>query len=109
MFKQALLDLEDKVLELGGENLEKYGLPKVDRSVGKGLEPREVLRERAYNFEDLQDFTEENEPKLRENEDQKHAYDTLLLAVEGNKGGLFFLDAPGGTGKTFLTNLLMAK
>ena len=109
MFKQALLDLEDKVLELGGENLQKYGLPTVDRSVGRGLEPREVLRERAYNFDDLRNFIEENEPKLRDNEDQKHAYDTFVQAAEGGEGGLFFLDAPGGTGKTFVTNLLMAK
>ena len=25
--------------------------------------------------------------------------------IDGNEGGMLFLDAPGGTGKTFLINL----
>jgi ATP-dependent DNA helicase PIF1 len=29
--------------------------------------------------------------------------------IEATSGGLFFLDAPGGTGKTFLINLILAK
>ncbi|GBN91997.1 hypothetical protein AVEN_73025-1 [Araneus ventricosus] len=29
--------------------------------------------------------------------------------IESSEGGLFFLDAPGGTGKTFLLNLLSAQ
>ena len=29
--------------------------------------------------------------------------------IDGNKGGMLFLDAPGGTGKTFLINLILAK
>ncbi|KIH66756.1 hypothetical protein ANCDUO_02916 [Ancylostoma duodenale] len=29
--------------------------------------------------------------------------------IRNGNGGLFFLDAPGGTGKTFLTNLLLAE
>lgn len=30
-------------------------------------------------------------------------------SVNNNMGRLFFLDAPGGTGKTFLANLILAK
>ena len=29
--------------------------------------------------------------------------------INGNNGGMLFLDAPGGTGKTFLINLILAK
>ena len=29
--------------------------------------------------------------------------------VDRNEGGVLFLDAPGGTGKTFLINLILAK
>ena len=29
--------------------------------------------------------------------------------VDANEGGILFLDAPGGTGKTFLINLILAK
>jgi len=31
-----------------------------------------------------------------------------LQAVDNNTGGLFFLDAPGGTGKTFIILLILA-
>lgn len=43
----------------------------------------------------------ENVPKLVEQ--QKNAYDTIMQA-----GGMYFLDAPGGTGKTFLLQLILA-
>lgn len=42
------------------------------------------------------------------NEQQKQVYETLMQAVENNTGGLFFLDAPGGTGKTFVISLILA-
>ena len=29
--------------------------------------------------------------------------------INGDEGGMLFLDAPGGTGKTFLINLILAK
>ncbi|GBL76141.1 hypothetical protein AVEN_234427-1 [Araneus ventricosus] len=32
-----------------------------------------------------------------------------MLAVSAGQGGFFFLDAPGGTGKTFLISLLLAE
>lgn len=41
-----------------------------------------------------------NVPKL--NDHQKHVYDTIMQAVQNEVGGLYFLDAPGGTGKTFV-------
>lgn len=31
------------------------------------------------------------------------------MNVENNSSGIFFLDAPGGTGKSFVINLLLAK
>lgn len=39
---------------------------------------------------------------------QKHVYDTIMQAVSNNAGGLYFLDAPGGTGKTFVISLILA-
>ena len=29
--------------------------------------------------------------------------------IDSDQGGMLFLDAPGGTGKTFLPNLILAK
>ncbi|GBL69568.1 hypothetical protein AVEN_32798-1 [Araneus ventricosus] len=50
---------------------------------------------------------ETNKPRLTE--DQRSAYEAVMnLIAEGN-GGILFLDAPGGTGKTFLINLILAE
>lgn len=32
-----------------------------------------------------------------------------MLAVSAGQGGFFFLDAPGGTGKTFVISLILAE
>ncbi|KAL4082434.1 hypothetical protein QTP88_029901 [Uroleucon formosanum] len=52
------------------------------------------------------EFVRNNVPLL--NEQQKQVYETLMQAVDNNTGGLFFLDAPGGTGKTFVISLILA-
>ena len=41
---------------------------------------------------------------------QRHAVETVLTSVRGEgTEHFFFLDSPGGTGKTYTTNLLLAK
>ena len=42
------------------------------------------------------------------NIDQRHVYDTVCQAIDSNNGGAFFLDAPGGTGKTFVLNVILS-
>jgi hypothetical protein len=41
--------------------------------------------------------------------DQYNVYKSVLRTIDNRNGGLIFLDAPGGIGKTFLINLLLAK
>jgi ATP-dependent DNA helicase PIF1 len=43
------------------------------------------------------------------NDEQRTAYDEIMSAIDTDKGGLFFVDGPGGTGKTFLYRALFAK
>ena len=38
--------------------------------------------------------------------DQQHVFETIINVVFQKSGGIYFLDAPGGTGKTFLINLI---
>ncbi|XP_043654484.1 ATP-dependent DNA helicase pif1-like [Drosophila teissieri] len=71
-----------------------------------GLFDRELQREQQYNINELQTFVNWNLPKL--NDQQKHVYDTIMQAVQNYVGGLYFLDAPGGTGKTFVVSLILA-
>ncbi|XP_074314082.1 uncharacterized protein LOC141649287 [Silene latifolia] len=42
------------------------------------------------------------------NEEQRRAYDTIYRRVIEHRPGSFFLDGPGGTGKTFLYSTLLA-
>ncbi|XP_027151019.1 uncharacterized protein LOC113751274 [Coffea eugenioides] len=42
------------------------------------------------------------------NAEQKHAYDLILQSVFSSRGQSFFIDGPGGTGKTFLYRSLLA-
>ncbi len=69
--------------------------------------PLEYLRELSYNADELRTFVNQNEPLL--NPEQRHVYNTILDNIDSREGKVFFLDAPGGTGKTFLLNLLLAK
>ncbi|XP_075074083.1 uncharacterized protein LOC142161913 [Nicotiana tabacum] len=42
------------------------------------------------------------------NKEQKMAYNVILQRVFANKSGVFFIDGPGGSGKTFLYCALLA-
>lgn len=42
------------------------------------------------------------------NAEQKFAFDQILHKVSSDEPGLFFIDGPGGTGKTFLYRVLLA-
>ena len=53
------------------------------------------------------EFIIENQYLL--NDDQHFVIDTIMNHIENKSPGIFFLDAPGGTGKTFVINLLLAK
>ncbi|XP_070203407.1 uncharacterized protein [Littorina saxatilis] len=92
IFEAALVLLQDKVRSLGD----------TDEKLSK-----EVLAETSYNVEELADYIQENEPKLVP--DQREAYTKITHSALTENGGIFFVDAPGGTGKTFLINLLLAK
>nr|GEW09811.1 hypothetical protein [Tanacetum cinerariifolium]GEX57138.1 hypothetical protein [Tanacetum cinerariifolium] len=39
---------------------------------------------------------------------EKNAYDTIMRHVDADSPGVFFIDGPGGTGKTFLYKALLA-
>ena len=64
-------------------------------------------REIDYNQGEQQAYVEHNLPMLTA--DQREVYDCFFSMIDGNEGGMLFLDAPGGTGKTFLINLILAK
>ena len=42
------------------------------------------------------------------NNEQRKAYDEILHAIDRQRGGIFFVNGPGGMGKTFLYRALLA-
>jgi len=66
-----------------------------------------ILDEHGYNVDILRDTVERDCTRL--NADQRIAFDALCQAVASGEGGAFFLEGFGGTGKTFLINLVLAK
>ncbi|GBM86450.1 hypothetical protein AVEN_108459-1 [Araneus ventricosus] len=67
----------------------------------------DLLRETDYDINILRNIVETNKPRLTE--DQRTAYEAgINLIAEGN-GCILYLDAPGGTGKTLTTNLILAE
>jgi len=67
-----------------------------------------IRRETAYDTQMLQKV---NSRESLMNDQQRHVYDTVLRAVNtpGPRGKLFFLDGPGGTGKSFVLEQILAR
>ncbi|XP_071575067.1 uncharacterized protein [Temnothorax nylanderi] len=106
VYNRCLVMIEDAVMALGGQELEQYGLPQPKR-FGGVLGNRDYLRETNYDVNALEEVVSNNEGLLTD--EQFVVYRHVLSSVESGDGQVFFLDAPGGTGKTFLINLLLAR
>ncbi|GFX39892.1 ATP-dependent DNA helicase [Trichonephila clavipes] len=100
---EALLHIEDKIIRISGKKLSDFGMPTPQR---QGELSTDLIKELSYNIALLDTQVSETEPCLLP--EQKYIYNKILQRVELGEGGLL-LDAPGGTGKTFLLNLLLAK
>ena len=105
IFNLALNDLHDKVLSMGDRKLSEYGLP-CPQTVDDDRFARVSRREIDYDQAEQQAFVEQNMPPLTA--DQRQVYDCFYSMIDGDEGGMLFLNAPGGTGKTFLINLILA-
>ncbi|XP_062525690.1 ATP-dependent DNA helicase pif1 [Bombyx mori] len=102
---RALLLIEDMCYLMCGNLLIRLGMPAPYREMNDAFN-RELEREREYDHQELDLVVQTNVPLL--NYQQKEVYDTLMKAIDDENGGLYFLDAPGGTGKTFLMSLVLA-
>lgn len=105
MYNDALILVEDLCLTIANKTLPQLGITAPNRSALDMLD-RELQREQQYDCNELRAFIQANITKL--NIQQKNAYDNIIRAVDNNAGGFYFLDAPGGTGKTFLISLILA-
>ncbi|KAL4573550.1 hypothetical protein LXL04_020360 [Taraxacum kok-saghyz] len=92
-------------LQSMGKHLGEFDLPLLNTTIN--LESggyREVQEEYSIVVED-----EHVRAKDSLNSDQKVAYDEIMRHVDCNLSGVFFIDGPVGTGKTFLYKALLAE
>ncbi|XP_074298500.1 uncharacterized protein LOC141629384 [Silene latifolia] len=103
--KRLIARSVEQYLEAMGKTMETFGLEHLETSSN-----HEVQRTR-----DIIDALEAPIPeecrrcKALLNPAQKEAFDTIIDHVNASKPGAFFVDEPGGTGKTFLYNSLYAE
>ena len=103
IYNETLLKIEDRLLWLSGKRLRDFGLPSVERESRN--DSYDMQRETSYPIAQLNKIME-NESKL--NDEQKFIYEKFKEAIDNGLGGFWFIDAPGGTGKTFLSTLMLS-
>ena len=97
--------IENLCLEIANKVLIQLGMTSPNRSAAT-LFDVELRRELNYNTGDLLLYVQSNIKKLTP--EQKDIYKKIMQTVNNGVGEIFFLDAPGGTGKTFLVKLILA-
>ncbi|GFV04882.1 ATP-dependent DNA helicase [Trichonephila clavipes] len=105
VYNEALILIEDICLTTANKALVQMGIPASNRPVNNFFN-RDLQRETHYDSDELGAFVRTNLPQLIL--EQRIAYDRIMRAITEQSGGLFFIDAPGGTGKTFLLSLILA-
>nr|XP_020179428.2 uncharacterized protein LOC109765053 [Aegilops tauschii subsp. strangulata] len=102
--QMVLLDIRG-MLQSMSKDIADFALPSIDDAFDPTEgEAREVIEETTVEF-DMDDTKLVSSLNL----EQRAAYDEILTAVECGDGGVFFVDGPGGTGKTFLYRAMLAK
>uniref|UniRef100_A0A453HYF7 ATP-dependent DNA helicase n=1 Tax=Aegilops tauschii subsp. strangulata TaxID=200361 RepID=A0A453HYF7_AEGTS len=102
--QMVLLDIRG-MLQSMGKDIVDFALPSIDDAFDPTEgEAREVIEESTVEF-DVDDTKLASSLNL----EQRAAYEEILAAVERGDGGVFFVDGPGGTGKTFLYRVMLAK
>lgn len=106
MYNQTLVIIEDMCILITNELLINLGMPSPNRPPND-LVNNEMRREQQFDRNDLESFVMTNEQLL--SNEQQVIYDRVMFAIAAKEGGFLFLDAPAGTGKTFLISLILAK
>ncbi|XP_057340808.1 uncharacterized protein LOC130677904 isoform X2 [Microplitis mediator] len=106
MYNEALIAIEDLCIAIANLPISHFGMSSPNRSASDLLNT-DMNRELQYDTVQMANIVSRNVPLL--NDKQKIIYDRIMLAVSAGQGRFFFLDAPGGTGKTFLISLLLAE
>jgi hypothetical protein len=95
----------EKRLALAEVKLKSLGLPEPDASLEMNKGQTIISEELNFDNDKQRSLTEK---ALHMNKEQQEFFNVVADAINANEGGLFFLDAPGGTGMTFVLNALLS-
>ncbi|AQK52868.1 PIF1-like helicase [Zea mays] len=98
----VLIDIRN-MLQSMGKDIKTFPLPPIidayDDAIGTARE--------VYEEESIEPASAYLALKDSLNKEQMVAYDKIMSAIDTDQGGLFFVDGPGGTGKTYLYRVLI--
>ena len=86
------------------KDVKMYPLPDIDDTYYASRDiPREIFKEASIEVN-------EDDVALSDtlNKEQRTTYDAIMSSIDTEDGGLFFVDGPGGTKKTYLYRALVA-
>ncbi|RCV30685.1 hypothetical protein SETIT_6G115000v2 [Setaria italica] len=100
--QMVLIDIRNMLQSMGKE-IRSFPLPGIDDAYddASGI-PREIFEEAS-----IDQHQEDVGLPDSLNEEQRAAYEEIMSKVDTEQGSLFFVDGPGGTGKTFLYRALL--
>jgi ATP-dependent DNA helicase PIF1 len=101
--QMVLIDIRN-MLQSMGKDIKTFPLSAIiDRYDNSQGIDREI-----YEEESIEATTEDVALQETLNEEQKSTYEKILSVVDTSNGGVFFVDGPGGTGKTYMYKALLA-
>ena len=105
--KDLALQYIEIFLHKAGKTLGDFNLPAPTNIIPDltGIS-RIVMDELSYDIDTLRRKWDTEYP--RTTVEQRNIVDTVTASVDAGHGGLFFIDGPDGTGKTFVENLMLA-
>lgn len=95
-----------RLLQLQDKSLEDFGLP-LPIEIQKPPIVDNPLIAQELDYDTVNLSLEANEMKLALNPEQLHIVTEILHAYECKQSAIFFVDGPGGTGKTYLQKVLL--
>jgi hypothetical protein len=101
--QMVLVDIR-KILQSMQKDINEFPLPHIDDTYDTCNDiPREIYEEASIEASN-------DDVALSDtlNKEQRAAFDEIMSAINTKRGRLFFVDGPGGTGKTYLYRALLA-
>ncbi|XP_022852762.1 ATP-dependent DNA helicase PIF2-like [Olea europaea var. sylvestris] len=99
----ALEDISS-ILESLGKNINDYEIVTFNVNIDENERLQRMVVEETTNLDIEGGFS----CAMSLNKEKQFAYDTIMEKVKTQSSGSFFIDGPGGTGKTFLYKVLLA-